>query len=105
MISHDRTALADILARRDADRRISLSRRECMIEGGWALTTQTLKESSGVLRRYLDGASVRVTTASFYEHLIALASAAPKKVRQPPARFPRRQTPTRREGKASAAAE
>lgn len=99
MIAHDRTALADILARRDADRRVSLSRKECMLEGGWAQTTQIAKENSGVLRRYTDGASVRVTTQSFYEHLIVLASAAPKKVRQPPARY------SRREDKAAAPAE
>jgi hypothetical protein len=103
--SRENPAIADILARQAADRRVSLSRQECMAEGGWGATSQIEKEAKGPLRRYLDGSRVRITSQSFYEHLLALASAAPKKVRQPPARFARRRDPTRREGKAAAPAE
>ena len=80
-------AVADIEAKRAADRRVSMSRKECMGEGGWRLSSQILKENTGALHRYLDGASVRVTSKSFYDHLVALASEPPRKVRQPAGRY------------------
>jgi hypothetical protein len=96
-LDNEDTAVADILAKQQADLRVSLSRKECMTAGGWAQSTQIAKEASGVLRRYLDGANVRITAASFYAHLIALASAAPRKARQPKTRFARRRDPTPQE--------
>ena len=67
-----------------------------MAIGGWGQTTQLTKEKRGILHAYLDGASVRVTTRSLYTHLLELASAPLRKVRQPPSRFkhkPRVPTP------------
>jgi hypothetical protein len=94
----ENSAVADILVRKAADRRVSLSRRECMTAGNWGLSTQIAKEASGVLRRYLDGANVRITSVSFYEHLAALASAPSRKARQPVTRFgQRRRAPTLQE--------
>jgi hypothetical protein len=91
---HENPAIADILARQAADRRVTLSRRECQLEGGWAQSSQILKENQGLLRHFVDGSRVRVTSQSFYEHLLALARAAPKKVRMPATRFARRRDPT-----------
>jgi hypothetical protein len=85
--SRENPAVADILAQQAADRRVSLSRQECQIAGGWGATSQIEKENKGKLHRYLDGSRIRVTTASFYAHLIELASAEPRKVRVPPKRF------------------
>jgi hypothetical protein len=96
---HENPAIADILARQAADRRVTLSRRECQLEGGWAQSSQILKENQGLLRRYVDGSRIRITTASFYQHLLSLASAVPRKVRMPPTRFASRQrrAPTQNE--------
>jgi hypothetical protein len=58
-----------------------------MTEGGWKQTSQLQKEQNGLLRTVLDGARRRVTTESFYEHLLALATAPPRKVRRPPKRY------------------
>ena len=85
--SHENPAIADILARQAADRRIALSRRECQSEGGWQQSSQILKENQGRLHRYVDGSRIRVTAASFYAHLLELARAPLRKVRQPTARF------------------
>ena len=69
-----------------------------MLIGGWGQTTQLGKEKRGLLRTYTDGASVRITTQSLYEHLIELASVPIRKVRQPAARFQRkRRQPTEAE--------
>jgi hypothetical protein len=101
--THDCTApanpaVADIKAKWAADPSASKSRRDCMLIGGWGQTTQLEKEKRGVLRTYTDGASVRVTTQSLYEHLIELASVPIRKVRQPAARFQRkRRQPTEAE--------
>jgi hypothetical protein len=89
-------AAADIKALWDADPSASKSRKDCMAIGGWGQTTQLTKEKRGILHAYLDGASVRVTTRSLYAHLLELASAPPRKVREPAARFkhkPRVPTP------------
>ena len=81
-VDRDTFAAADIRAREAADKRISLSRKECMTEGGWGASSQRLKEQ-GALHRFLDGSSVRITTRSFYAHLIALANAPPRQGRKP----------------------
>ena len=99
--SHDcatSTAVDDIKAKWAADPSASKSRRQCMEAGAWGLTTQIAKERRGVLRTYTDGASVRITTQSLYEHLVELASAPVRKVRQPVTRFQRkRRDPTPQE--------
>ena len=88
MDPQENPAVADIKARQAADRRVSLSPKECQTEGGWGESTYRAKVASGALHRYLDGARVRITAASFYGHQIELASGAPdKKVRQPASRF------------------
>ena len=58
--------------------------------GGWGQTTQITKETRGILRTYLDGASVRITSESLYRHLVELASVPIRKVRQPATRFQRK---------------
>ena len=101
--THDSTAPAnpavtDIKAKWAADPSASKSRRQCMEIGGWGQTTQLEKEKRGVLRTYLDGASVRITSKSLYRHLVELASVPIRKVRQPAARFQRkRRQPTEAE--------
>jgi hypothetical protein len=90
----DNPVVADIRARQKADRRASLSRKDCQLEGGWGQSTQIAKENQNLLRRYVDGSRIRITSQSFYEHLLALASAAPKKVRMPATRFARHRDPT-----------
>jgi hypothetical protein len=53
-------------------------------------TTERQKEKDGILKTYVDGASVRVDTASIYLHAIDLITAsnpvdgAPRKARLPP---------------------
>jgi hypothetical protein len=79
----DTPAAVDIRAREAADKRVSLSRNECQVEGGWGASSQRLKERSGALHRYLDGSSVRITAKSFYAHLIDLANAPPRRGRKP----------------------
>jgi len=91
-------AVDDIKAKWAADPSASKSRRDCMLIGSWGQTTQLEKEKRGLLRTYTDGASVRITTQSLYEHLIELASVPVRKVRQPAARFRRkRRQPTEAE--------
>ena len=80
----------DIKAKQAADPSASKSRRQCMEMGNWGRATQLEKEKRGILRSYTDGASVRITTQSLYEHLIELASTKVRKVRQPAARFQRK---------------
>jgi hypothetical protein len=84
-IDHDTPAAADIRAREAADKRISLSNRECCDEGGWGASSQRVKVQSGVLHRYLDGSSVRITAKSFYAHLIDLANSPSRPGRRPSA--------------------
>jgi hypothetical protein len=83
-IAHrDTPAAADIRAVEAADLRKSLSRLQCQTEGGWGASSQRLKERAGVLHRYLDGSSVRITAKSFYAHLIDLANAPARQGRKP----------------------
>ena len=70
---HENQAVADLKAREAADPRVTLTRRECQVGGGWGQTSQIAKENSGVLHRVVDGTIVRITAASFYRHLIDLA--------------------------------
>ena len=97
--SHDTPAAVDIRAREAADKRISLSRKECQVEGGWAASSQRVKERSGVLHRYLDGSAVRITAKSFYAHLIDLANAPSRQGRKPSGTSfqKKRRAPTERE--------
>jgi hypothetical protein len=81
--NHDTPAAADIRAREAADRRLSLSNKECCDEGGWGASSQRVKIQSGALHRYVDGSSVRITAKSFYAHLIALANAPARQGRKP----------------------
>ncbi len=76
-VAGDTPAAADIRAREAADKRASLSRNECQIEGNWGSTSQRAKEAAGKLHQYYDDSSVRITARSFYQHLIDLANAAP----------------------------
>lgn len=80
---YENPAVADIRAREAADKRVSLSNKECQAEGGWGASSHRVKVQSGVLHRYLDGSSVRITARSFYQHLIDLASAPPRQGRKP----------------------
>jgi hypothetical protein len=101
MSTSETPAAADIRAKEKADSRTSLTRKQCQDEGNWGPTTQIKKENRGVLHRYLDGSVVRIPAASFYAHLIDLASAPAKKVRQPAKRYqkrPRPRTPQELEG-------
>jgi hypothetical protein len=82
-IDLDTPAAADIRVREMADKCASMSRKECQDEGNWGPSTQRLKEQSGVLHRYLDGSAVRITTRSFYQHLIDLANAPRRQGRKP----------------------
>jgi hypothetical protein len=94
--AHKNPAIADIDAREEADPRVALTNRQCEIEGGWGPTTQRKKQAEGCLNVYRDGTRVMNTAKSFYAHLRDLASAPPRKVRQPKTMFkplPRPRTP------------
>jgi hypothetical protein len=80
-VDRDTFAAADIRTREAADKRVSLSRKECMTEGGWGASSQRVKEQTA-LHRYLDGSSVRITARSFYQHLIDLANAPARQGRK-----------------------
>jgi hypothetical protein len=98
----DTPAAADIRALEAADPRKSLSRKECQTEGNWGASSQRVKEQSGVLHRYLDGSSVRITAKSFYAHLIDLANLPQRQGRKPSGtsfqKKPRTRTPAELEG-------
>jgi hypothetical protein len=98
-IDHDTPAAADIRVCEVADKRISLSNKECQDEGGWGPSSQRVKVQNGVLHRYLDGSSVRITARSFYQHLIDLANAPPRQGRKPSGTSfqNKRRAPTERE--------
>ena len=80
---YENPAVADIRAREAADKRVSLSPKECQIEGNFGASSFRLKVKNGLLHRYLDGSSVRITAKSFYAHLIALANAPARQGRKP----------------------
>ena len=66
MDPQENPAVADIKARQAADRRVSLSPKECQTEAPWGESTYRAKVASGALHRYLDGARVRITAARNY---------------------------------------
>ena len=101
MSTSENPAVADIDAREAADPSVLKSRKQCQTEGGWGQTTQIAKEDSSALHRVNVGMSVKITSKSFYQHLRDLASAQPRKLRQPSARYqkrPRPRTPQELEG-------
>jgi hypothetical protein len=85
----DTPAAADIKATWAADPSASKTRKECQVVGNWGPTTQIVKEKRGILHTYTDGAVVRVTTQSLYSHLVDLANAPRRRVREPAAAFRR----------------
>ena len=90
MSTSENPAVADIDAREAADPSVLKSRKQCQTEGGWGQTTQIAKEDSSALHRVNVGMSVKITSKSFYQHLRDLASAQPRKLRQPSARYQKR---------------
>jgi hypothetical protein len=94
---NENPAVAALRRRKAEDPRALLTRKQCETAGNWGQSTQISKEAAGDLHRVLDGVIVKVTAESFYNHLIALASAPPRKARQPSARFSRRRDPTPQE--------
>jgi hypothetical protein len=80
-------AVADIRAMQAADPAASKSRKEAGLIINCGQTKVIKLEKAGLLHRYTDGSSVRITTASIYEYLIACAAAPPRKVREPAAKF------------------
>jgi hypothetical protein len=89
-ISPEAAALiADIDVKEANDQRIVVSRRDAMLMLGVKQTKLLELEAAGILRSFLDGASRRISTASIYGRLRALAVAShpldaePAKVRRP----------------------
>jgi hypothetical protein len=96
--NHDTPAAAALRRQKAADPRKLISRNDCETEGGWGQSTQFAKEASGVLHRVNVGLRVMVTAESFWDHLIDLANAPQRKLRQPRTMFkPRRREPTPQE--------
>jgi hypothetical protein len=93
LTAEQRSIIADILARQARDPRVWMSRAACKLEGDWKDTTQLEKELAGYLHVVRDGGSVKISTASFYAHLIWIASQAPRKIRQPPKRYTKKTRP------------
>ena len=95
---NDTPAAAALRRQKAADQRKLLSNKDCMLEGNWGQSTQTSKVNSGALHRVNVGLRVMVTAESFWDHLIDLANAPQKKLRQPKTMFkPRRREPTPQE--------
>jgi hypothetical protein len=89
IVDTDTPAAADFRAQWAADPAASKTRKEAAVIINCGQTKLIELEKLGVLRRYTDGASVRITTASIYQYLIALANEPPRKVREPAASFRR----------------
>jgi hypothetical protein len=81
--------IADIDRKEANDRRVVVSRKEAMAMLGVKQTKLLELEDAGILRSLLDGTSRRISTASIYSRLRALAvasyplNAEPAKVRRP----------------------
>ena len=81
--------IADIDLKEANDQRVVVSRKEAMLILGVKQTKLLELEDAGILRSFLDGASRRISTASIYGRLRALAvashplNAEPAKVRRP----------------------
>ena len=58
------------------DPSVGKTHAQSMALGNWGSTTQRLKEASGHLQTWVDGASVRVSTVSIYLHLLDLIVAS-----------------------------
>ena len=84
-IDRDTPAAADIRAREAADKRISLSRKECMTEGGWGASSQRLKEQTAPCTAISTVPRSGSPPARFTQHLIDLANAPPRQGRKPSA--------------------
>ena len=93
LCDHDTPAAATLRRQKAADPRKLLSNRDCMLAGGWGQTTQMSKVASGVLHQVEVGLRVMVTAKSFWDHLIDLANAPQKKLRQPKTMFKPRPRP------------
>jgi hypothetical protein len=86
----DFTALSN---KAQTDPRTVMPRVDSEREGGWAGTSQILKERSGALRTVRDGRRVLVTTHSFYAHLVdRLIASHPRGAKPVRARTPLRST-------------
>jgi hypothetical protein len=81
----------DVRARFAAEKRVALTRSDCMTIGGWKLSTQINKERRGILPSFLDGVGRRITARSLYQHLIDLAVTS-HPAGAPPAKARARQT-------------
>ena len=81
--------IADIDLKEANDPRVVVSRKEAMLMLGVKQTKLIELEAAGILRSFLDGASRRISAASIYGRLRALAvashplNAEPAKVRRP----------------------
>jgi hypothetical protein len=81
--------IADIDRKEANDQRVVVSRKEAMVMLGLKQTKLLELEDAGILRSFLDGASRRISAASIYGRLRALAVAShpldaePAKVRRP----------------------
>jgi len=91
--------IADIDVREANDPRVVVSRKDAMVMLGVKQTKLLELEGAGILRSFLDGASRRISAASIYDRLRALAvashplNAEPAKVRRP--KHMRRRLPPR----------
>ena len=89
-VSPEAAALITDIDRKEAnDQRVVVSRKEAMVMLGVKQTKLLELEDAGILRSFLDGASRRISAASIYSRLRALAvashplNAEPAKVRRP----------------------
>jgi hypothetical protein len=89
---HDTPAAAALRRQKAADPRKLISNKDCILEGGWGQTTQMSKVASGILHRVNVGLRVMVTAESFWDHLIDLANAPQKRLRNPRTKFQRRRS-------------
>jgi hypothetical protein len=94
-----RSAVAAVVARRDADPSASLSRVECMALFGHGMSKQITLEEAGVFVIFSDGGKRRIEKNSAYERLIRLlvesnpAGEKPTKIRAVSTRFKKRVRP------------
>jgi hypothetical protein len=89
-VSRRAAALIDDINRKEGnDQRFAVSRKDAMLMLGVKQTKLLELEADDVLRSFVDGGSRRISTASIYSRLRALAEAShpvnaePAKVRQP----------------------
>jgi hypothetical protein len=76
-ISPEAAALTADIDRKEAnDQRVVMSRKEAMVILGIKQTKLLELEDAGILRSFVDGASRRISAASIYDRLRALAVAS-----------------------------